>query len=157
MRGWSFWDRIAYLCLWVTAMILAADTAFKLAPDLAHKAPSWSKSPIWGFAPLILLVLATGAFVVGNTGFFSFIGPRRPIRLFLERDSSTDLLGIQTFPGINYVQPSVTTSRRIQKCSAWVTRVEYDVGGGNFALEFCRTLSDTLVKSNPLATVLSLI
>jgi hypothetical protein len=77
MRHWTFWDRIAYVCLWVAAVILATDTAFKLAPDLAEKVvPAWLSGPIWGFAPVVLLLLATGAFVVGNTGFFAFIGPR---------------------------------------------------------------------------------
>jgi hypothetical protein len=136
MRGWTFWDRNAYLCLWVAAMILAADTAMKLAPDLAQKLPSWFKSPIFGFAPLALLIIAAGLFVVGNTGFFAFIGSRHPIKLFLERDSSTNLLGIQTFPGVSYIQPSVVATRTMEQCSAWITRVEYDVGGDNFALEF---------------------
>ena len=136
MRGWTFWDRIAYLSLWVAAMILAADTALKLAPDLAHIVPSWFESPIFGFTPLALLILATGLFVVGNTGFFAFIGSRHPIELFLERDSSTNLLGIQIFPAVCYIQPSVVTTRSMEECSAWITRVEYDVGAGNFALEF---------------------
>jgi hypothetical protein len=117
-------------------MILAADTALKIAPDLAQKLPTWLASPIFGFAPFILLIIATGMFAVGRTGFFAFFGPRHPIKLFLERDSSTDLLGIQTFPAVNYIQPSVVTSQRMAKCSAWITRVEYEVGDSNFALEF---------------------
>lgn len=136
MRAWTFWDRIAYLCIWVAAVISAADTAFKLAPSLTEIAPKWLESSIFGFAPLLLLMTATGAFVVGNTGFFAFIGSRHPITLFLERDSTSNLLGIQTFPKVSYIQPSVVASRKMEKCSAWITRVEYDVRGGNFALEF---------------------
>ena len=128
MRHWGFWDRIAYLCLWVAAMILAADSALKIAPDLAQIAPSWFTNPIVGFVPAVLLII--------STGFFAFIGPRHPIKLFLERDSSTNLIGIQTFPAVNYIQISVTTSRTVRKCRAWITYVEYDVGQRNFAVEF---------------------
>jgi hypothetical protein len=136
VHHWTFWDRVAYLCLWVAAMILAADSALKIAPELAQHVPFWFTNPIVGFAPLALLIVATGCFAVANTGFFAFIGPRHPMRLFLERDSSTDLIGIQTFPNINYIQISVTTSRRVYRCRAWITRVDYDVGNRNFALEF---------------------
>jgi hypothetical protein len=136
MRGWSFWDRVAYACLWVGAVILAADTALKLAPDLAQKLPSWTASPFWGVAPLAVVAIATILFLAGKTGLLAFLGPRHPIKLFLERDSTTNLFGIQTFPAVNYIQPSVTTSRKIGRCSAWISRVEYDVGGSNFALEF---------------------
>ena len=101
----------------------------------SHSAKLVRKSHFWLYAPSAP-DFATGLFVVGNTGFFAFIGSRHPIELFLERDSSTNLLGIQTFPAVCYIQPSVVTTRSMEECSAWITRVEYDVGAGNFALEF---------------------
>ena len=137
MRRWSSWDWLAYACLLVGAVVLAADTAFKLAPDLAQRLPFWVQSPLWGFAPLVLILIATIIFLANWAGILSLIfGPRHPIKFFLERDSSTDLYGIQTFPGIDYIQISVTASRRIEKCRAWITRVEYETGPDYFAVEF---------------------
>jgi hypothetical protein len=60
----------------------------------------------------------------------------RPIRIFLERDSVSDLMGIQTFPAVKYIQASVTASAAIEKCRAWITRSEFSPDGTMpFALE----------------------
>jgi hypothetical protein len=136
MRRWSFWDGIAYLVFLVVALILAADSGVRIAPELAAALPHWVQSPYVGLAPLALMLLATVIWIANFAGVFTFLGPRHPIKLFLERDSSSNLLGIQTFPAINYIQPSVTTTRRMEKCSAWIAKVEYDVGGSTFAKEF---------------------
>ena len=45
--------------------------------------------------------------------------------MFLERDSQSDQFGIQTFPGVVYIQIAVTASRPIEKCRGWIVRVEY--------------------------------
>ena len=50
MRHWSFRDWVAYLCLLLGAMILAADTGLRVAPELAQHLPLIG-SPLWGFAP----------------------------------------------------------------------------------------------------------
>jgi len=50
---------------------------------------------------------------------------RRPISIFLERDSESDRFGIQTFPEISYIQLSITTRTALTRCRAWSTRVEY--------------------------------
>jgi hypothetical protein len=137
MRNWGFWDWLAYACLLVGAMILAADTGLKIAPDLAGRLPSWFLNPLWGFAPLALIIFGTITLLLNSLGIFRAVfGPRHPINFFLERDSSSDLRGIQTFPAINYIQISATASRKIEQCRALITRVEYDVGGGNYAIEF---------------------
>jgi hypothetical protein len=135
MRRWTFWEWLAYACLLVGAMILAADTALKIAPDLAQKVPGWVGSPLWGFAPLALMLIATVILIASNSGLLAVFSPRRPIKLFLERDSGSNLYGVQTFPSISYIQISATASRHIEKCRAWITKVDYDVGGGLFALE----------------------
>jgi hypothetical protein len=49
----------------------------------------------------------------------------RSIRIFLERDTVSNLLGIQTCPGISRIQLSVTTSTSAQKCRAWITKAEF--------------------------------
>jgi hypothetical protein len=60
----------------------------------------------------------------------------RPLRIFLEKDSVTDLRGIQTFPGISYIQPSITTSASLEKCRAWIMNSHFSPDGiSPYALE----------------------
>jgi hypothetical protein len=59
MRHWTFWEWVAYAALFVAAMIVAADTGVRITPDLAAYLPAFVHGPIWGFAPLILVVGAT--------------------------------------------------------------------------------------------------
>jgi hypothetical protein len=48
-----------------------------------------------------------------------------PICFFLERDSVSELMGVQTFPQISYIQVSITTSASVEKCRAWMTKAEF--------------------------------
>ena len=66
MRAWKFWDWIAYSCIFVGAAILAADTGVKVSPELAGHIPAFVGGSLWGFAPLILLVVATVILFVRN-------------------------------------------------------------------------------------------
>jgi hypothetical protein len=59
MRHWTYWEWVAYVCLFVAAMIIAADTGFRISPDLATHLPAFVSGWIWGFAPLALVILAT--------------------------------------------------------------------------------------------------
>jgi hypothetical protein len=71
------------------------------------------------------------------------IWPSRPellkiakLKMFLERDSESDQIGIQTFPALTYIQISVTSSKRITNCKAWYRRSHYSPDGTvAFALE----------------------
>jgi hypothetical protein len=58
MRGWTFWDWIACSCIFVAAVILAADTGIKVSPELAAHIPAFIGGSLWGFAPLILILVA---------------------------------------------------------------------------------------------------
>jgi len=118
MRHWSFWEWLAYACLLLGAMILAADTGLRLSPELAHSAPFLS-SPYWGFAPLGLVMGATAVLVAKEFGWLQALGLQHPLNLFLERDSSSNLLGIHTFSGVTYIQISVASSKRVTDCKAW--------------------------------------
>src|SRR5262249_50260699 len=51
--------------------------------------------------------------------------PTSPLRLSLERDSESDQFGIQTFPGISFVQVSTKARRKISKCRVDITRIEF--------------------------------
>jgi hypothetical protein len=59
MRYWTFWEWVAYAALFVAAMIIAAETGVRIAPDLTAHAPDFMHSAIWGFAPIVLVVGAT--------------------------------------------------------------------------------------------------
>jgi len=136
MRYWSFWEWLAYTCLLVGAIILAADTGLKVAPELAHRAP-WIESFLWSFAPLVLVSIATLILVERAFGWVGAIfGGAGPLRLFLERDSVTNQAGIQTFPQITYIQISVAATKQLMQCKAWYRRSDYSPDGiVPFALE----------------------
>ena len=69
MRHWTFWEWLAYACLLVGAVIIAADTGLRLAPDLAAKLPDLAHEPAWGFAPLSLMLLATAVLAARAFGW----------------------------------------------------------------------------------------
>jgi hypothetical protein len=59
MRHWTFWEWVAYGCLLVGAIIVAAETGFKTEPEVMAHLPDFFRSPIWGFAPVFLMISAT--------------------------------------------------------------------------------------------------
>lgn len=66
---------------------------------------------------------------------------RSPISLSLERDTESDKIGIQTFPGVWFIQIAVSSMQHIKGCRAWITSSEYDTGGGLFAVELNERLA----------------
>lgn len=74
MRHWTFWEWVAYACLCVSAMIVAADTGFRLSPNLASHLPHFVEGAIWGIAPLALVVIATVLLVAHE---FGWLGKRQ--------------------------------------------------------------------------------
>ena len=125
MRHWTFWDWVAYLCLLVGAVILAADTGVRLSPELARLLPEFLRGAYWGFAPLVLMSLATLILVANEFGWLEKLGFYRTPKFFLERDPHTGRMGIQTFPGVTYIQLSVRATKLLQRCKMWVSRVEF--------------------------------
>jgi len=63
---WTFWEWVAYAALFVAAMIIAADQAIKMEPDLRQRLEIVVANPIWAFAPIALILLATGIFIGRN-------------------------------------------------------------------------------------------
>jgi hypothetical protein len=59
VRHWTFWEWVAYAAIFVAALIIAADTGFKTAPDLMTRLPEFFSSVWWGFAPVTLVIVAT--------------------------------------------------------------------------------------------------
>jgi hypothetical protein len=59
MRHWTFWEWVAYACILVGAVIIAADTGIRLSPDLSGYLPSFADGPVWGFAPATFVIIAT--------------------------------------------------------------------------------------------------
>jgi hypothetical protein len=59
MRHWGFWEWVAYGCLLVAALIMAAETGFKTEPEVMAHLPSFFESSLWGFSPAMLVVFAT--------------------------------------------------------------------------------------------------
>jgi hypothetical protein len=59
MRHWTFWEWVAYVALFVAALIIAADTGFRESPDVMARLPEFFHSEWWGFAPAVLVVVAT--------------------------------------------------------------------------------------------------
>jgi hypothetical protein len=59
VRHWTFWEWVAYVALFVAALIIAADTGFRESPDVMARLPEFFHSEWWGFAPAVLVVVAT--------------------------------------------------------------------------------------------------
>jgi hypothetical protein len=59
MRHWTFWEWVAYVALFVAALIIAVDTGFRESPDVMARLPEFFHSEWWGFAPAVLVVAAT--------------------------------------------------------------------------------------------------
>jgi len=75
MAHWTYWEWVAYAVLFIAALIIAADTGFKQAPELMEKLPAFFHSTWWGFAPLAFVLLAT-VILVGRE--FEWFGRRSP-------------------------------------------------------------------------------
>jgi hypothetical protein len=60
---------------------------------------------------------------------------RPPLLLFLPRDSESDQLGIQTFPGVSFIQVAVSVGRSVTECRASILKIEYAEPNSVFALE----------------------
>jgi hypothetical protein len=68
------WDLVAFGGLYIGAFILAADTGLRMAPEITKKAGLLSKvlaSPIWGFAPFVLLTISGIIFIGLQTGLIN--------------------------------------------------------------------------------------
>jgi hypothetical protein len=68
MRDWGFWDWVAYATLFIAALIIAAETGVRLAPELQEYF-GFMRSAAWGFAPLILVVAGTVILISRSFGW----------------------------------------------------------------------------------------
>jgi hypothetical protein len=62
MARWGFWDWMAYCCLGIAALGLAAGAALKEEPTMLERLPTVFTSPKWAYAPIILFAL--GSFIL---------------------------------------------------------------------------------------------
>jgi hypothetical protein len=69
MARWKFWDWVAYCCLGIAALGLAAGAALKEDPAMFERLPAVFTSPKWAYAPIILFAL--GSFILA----VRFAGP----------------------------------------------------------------------------------
>jgi hypothetical protein len=82
MRHWKFWEWAAYGSLFVAAMIVAAETGVRIAPDLFGYVPEFVRGAVWGLAPLTLVVVATIILLLREFVFFppkEAVGVPQPI------------------------------------------------------------------------------
>ena len=95
MENWGFFDWMTYGALAIGAMILAAETGLSQSPSIFRKLPQFFKHPIWGTAPLILVLIATGIFGARAAGLIGVEKPSAaaiantpppdPAKVFLQR------------------------------------------------------------------------
>jgi hypothetical protein len=69
LRHWALWEWIAYGALWMGALIVASETGFKTEPEVMARMPEFIHSAVWGFAPLVLVVLATVILLLRQFGW----------------------------------------------------------------------------------------
>jgi hypothetical protein len=69
MKRLSFTDWLAYGAIAIAAIILALDTGMTQAKEAGKLMPSFISSPVWGFAPLVLLMVGGAIFLAKQLGF----------------------------------------------------------------------------------------
>ena len=80
MPGWGFWEWVGYATLGIAAVMLAFDTAMKNSSTIGSKTMRLRGSPVWGFAPLILLLIAGGIIVANQLGWTAHkVAPSAPM------------------------------------------------------------------------------
>jgi hypothetical protein len=98
---------------------------------------------------ILLALLIFGAILIAwpiVVGIFNFVarGFRTSfLKLSLERDSESDQLGVQTFPGVTFIQISVKAVKKVANCRVDITRIEFAEKNSIFAMQhnesrFCR-------------------
>jgi len=70
-------DFLSYAVFFIAAVLLAVDTGIKQSSELSARAPAFMKGPLWGFAPLFLLVIA-GLIWIVKAANYEFSGPQAP-------------------------------------------------------------------------------
>jgi hypothetical protein len=68
MSHWNFWEWLAYTCVWVAALISAADSGVKIAPELKQKLSPILTSQWWAFTPLAAMSIGTLIFLLRELG-----------------------------------------------------------------------------------------
>lgn len=64
----QFSDLVFYACTFIAAVILAMDTGIKGSPALAAQYSEMTSSSAWGYAPLLLMLLAAVVLVLRVSG-----------------------------------------------------------------------------------------
>ena len=73
---WDSWAWLAYILIWVAAVISATDVGLKMAPELGESAKIIVSTKLWGFAPLVLLTVSGLIFLAHS---FDLIGHKEQL------------------------------------------------------------------------------
>jgi hypothetical protein len=123
MRHWGFWEWVAYGCLFVGALIMAAETGFKTEPEVMNHLPDFFRSSLWGFSPAALVICATiipvvREFIYRNPyALSSATIPRgaQAVAPISERDSLPATLSIEFGEDKNYIREEHLTNGMLRK------------------------------------------
>lgn len=123
MRHWGFWEWVAYGCLFVGALIMAAETGFKTEPAVMDHLPDFFHSQLWGFSPAALVICATIILVMRE---FIYRNPHaissadnpqgaQAIAPISEQDSLPATLSIELGGDNNYIRKEHLTNGMVRK------------------------------------------
>jgi hypothetical protein len=104
----DFLEWVAYGALFVAALIAAADTSFKLAPDVMLRLPEFFHSVWWGLAPAVLVVVATIILLLRE---FVFPNNKRRQQAIPLPDIATHVTATTTKPDGNAITSSISIKR----------------------------------------------
>ena len=128
MRHWTYSEWVAYGAMFVAALIIAADTAFKTNPDLmAHLPTAFIQSAIWGPAAGVLVILATAILCrVISSFIIKRHRPHSPAGDFRQNRCAYLILSCRTpeqkFPGFFLPTFRIKTGRQSNTCAILWTR-----------------------------------
>jgi hypothetical protein len=95
MPGWGFWEWLAYICIFVAALMLAADTGMKSSDRFTAISTALRSSAWWNMAPLLMLCISAAVVLAYQVGVIAPLPSPAPI-VSSSPASSSDASGIRT-------------------------------------------------------------
>jgi hypothetical protein len=110
---WGFWEWLGYASLWITGIILAVDAGLKMsAASLRQKLLAITESRAWAFAPLVLLVIGTGALLNNQFGWIGGTASEATLKLQYGNAGTSPVedsrSNIETWYNLNALEGGIT-------------------------------------------------
>jgi len=77
MSNWGFWGWLSYICIGISAIMIAVDKAVKGSPEMLKRLSGLLSSALWNYAPLMLIGISAIFLILHQLGV---VGAKSEIR-----------------------------------------------------------------------------